>query len=326
MGKLPFEEIKREVLVKKEAKTDIQYGCIPEERKIEDMINYGVICINKPAGPTSHQVVDYIKQILNLDKAGHGGTLDPQVTGVLPVALGKATKITQALLPAGKEYVALMNLHKDIDKETIEKTFKELTGKIMQLPPKRSAVKRQLRERKIYYIEIIEIDGRDVLFRIGSQGGTYIRKYIHDFGLKVGGAHMVQLIRTKAGPFSDKEMYSLLDLKDAYENYKNGNDTKLREIIKPVEFAVKHLGKVWVNDNAVGNLCYGASLNAPGVSKVESCINENDIISVFSLKNELVCLGIAIMNSSDMIKNEKGLAVKTTKVFMDRDVYPKFRK
>lgn len=327
MGKLPFEEIERKILIKRETKIDSKYGCEPDKRKTDEMINYGIICLNKPAGPTSHQVVDYVKEILNLDKSGHSGTLDPMVTGVLPIALGNGTKIVQTLLPAGKEYVALMILHKPVETEMIKKTFIELTGDIIQLPPKRSAVKRQLRERKVYYIEILEIEGQDVLFRIGCQGGTYIRKYIHDFGLKLNiGAHMQQLVRTKAGPFSDKEMYSLQDLKDAYENYKGGDDTNLRKIIKPVEFAVSHLPKIWVHDNVAGNLCYGASLNAPGISKLESGIIITELVAVMSLKNELVCLGIAEMSSEDMIRFTKGRCVKTTRVFMERGVYPKFTK
>lgn len=325
MNKLPFEGIERKVLVKKEAKTDMKCGCKPEERPTEEIINYGIICLNKPAGPTSHMVAEYARNILNIDKSGHGGTLDPQVTGVLPIALGKATKITQALLPAGKEYVALMLLHRDVDKKEIEKAFLELSGKIKQLPPKKSAVKREIRERTVYYIEILEISGREVLFRIGCQGGTYIRKYIHDLGLKLNsGANMLQLVRTKSGPFFDKEMYSLQDLKDAYENYKSGDDSELRKIIKPVEFAVSHLAKIWINDNAAGNLCYGATLNVPGVSKLESGIFKGDLVAVMSLKNELVCLGFAEMSSEEILKNKNGRVIETVRVFMERGIYPRF--
>lgn len=327
MGKLPFEEIEREILVKRETKIDVKHGCEPDKRKTEELINYGIFCLNKPSGPSSHQVVDYVKEILNLDKSGHSGTLDPMVTGVLPIALGKATKITQALLPAGKEYVALMILHKPIDINDIKKTFNELTGKITQLPPKRSAVKRQLRERNVYYVEILEIEGQDILFRIGCQAGTYIRKYTHDFGLKLGvGAHMQQLVRTKAGPFSDNEMYSLQDLKDAYDDYKEGNEENLRKIIKPIEYAVSHLPKIWVHNNVIGNLCHGASLNAPGISKLESGINKNELVAVMSLKNELVCLGIAEMDSEEMLNAKKGKVIKTSRVFMERGIYPKFEK
>src|SRR3989344_3125683 len=217
--KLPFERIQREILVKKEEQGI--FGKYPEERTIEELIHYGIININKSAGPTSHQVAEYVKRILKIKVSGHSGTLDPNVSGCLPVALDKATRITQFLLTAGKEYICLMHIHKDIPPSKIHKTAKEFVGKIKQLPPIKSAIKRQLREREIYYITILETQGRDVLFKIGCQAGFYIRKFCFDFGIKLGTkAHMAQLIRTKAGPFTDKDWYSLQDLKDAYEFYK----------------------------------------------------------------------------------------------------------
>src|SRR3989344_1273100 len=154
--KLPFEKIKRSILIKKEFETDWNYGQDPNKRKIEELINYGIINLNKPSGPTSHQVSDYVQKILNITKSGHCGTLDPGVTGVLPIALGKATRIVQTLLNAGKEYFGLMHLHKKIEDDLIYKTAEEFVGKIKQLPPIRSAVKRQLRTREIYYLKILE--------------------------------------------------------------------------------------------------------------------------------------------------------------------------
>src|SRR3989338_9748993 len=166
-NKLPFERIKRKILVKKEAKTDEKYGCRPEERKTEEIINYGVVNVDKPKGPTSHQVSDYVQRILGLKKAGHSGTLDPRVTGVLPIALGSSTKAVQALLTAGKEYICIMHLHTDLPEEKVRKACNSFIGRIKQMPPLRSSVKRQQRYRKIYYLDILEIQGRDVLFRVG---------------------------------------------------------------------------------------------------------------------------------------------------------------
>src|SRR3989344_6104625 len=174
MENLPFEKIEREILVKKESVAN--YGKFPEERSAEELIQYGVVNINKPAGPTSHQVSEYVQRILKIKTAGHSGTLDPNVTGCLPVALERATRITQFLLTAGKEYICLMHLHADITPSRIHQTTKDFTGKIRQLHPLKSAIKRQWREREIYYFEILEIKEREVLFRIGCQAGTYIRK------------------------------------------------------------------------------------------------------------------------------------------------------
>jgi H/ACA ribonucleoprotein complex subunit 4 len=328
MSKLPFEMIKREILTKKPCKTDSKYGGDPYKRPIEKLINYGVVNINKPAGPTSHIVADHVKKILNLKKAGHSGTLDPGVTGVLPTALDSATRIVQVLLPAGKEYVALMHLHKPVDEKLLKKTLNEFVGKIKQLPPIRSAVKRQVRERKIYYIEIMEIQAQDVLFRIGCQAGTYIRKLIHDIGKKLEvGAHMAQLVRTKAGPFTDKDMVYLQDLADALWYWKNENkEAMLRKIIKPIEYAIDHIPKVWINDLAVDTVCHGAALNIPGICRLHDDIQPKDLVAIMTLKDELVALGNAVISSGEIILESKGLAVKTHKVFMESGIYPKFEK
>ncbi len=325
MGLLPFEKIKREVLIKREAETDPKYGCNPYERKMQDILEYGVIDLNKPKGPTSHMASAYVQKILHIEKAGHGGSLDPGVTGILPVATTHATRIVQALLTAGKEYVCIMHLHKPVPQEELEKALKEFTGKIMQMPPVKSAVVRKEREREVYYLDIIEIENQDVLFRMGSQAGTYVRKLCHDVGkrLKVG-AHMAELIRTKAGPFTEKDWVSLQDLEDAYAFWKdNGNEKFLRHCIRPVEFAVQHLPKIWIQDSAIDTVCHGASLNVPGVVKIDSEIDKDDIVAVMSLKDELVALGTAVMTTEQVMTENKGLCVKIDKVFMAPGTYPR---
>jgi len=321
---LPFEKIKREILVKKEAKTDDKLGCTPIERKTEEIINYGIVNINKPQGPTSHQVSDFVQKILNIKKSGHSGTLDPHVHGVLPVALGRATRIVQGLLKSGKEYVGIMHLHKDIEEKKLMETIKKhFTGKIKQIPPLKSAVKRIERTREIYYFDILEKEEKDVLFIVGCEAGTYIRKICFDLGKKLGsGAHMLELRRTKAGPFNEKTLFTLQDLTDAYHFYRNENNDKfLRKAIQPVENAVKHLPKIWVFDTTVDTLCHGAGLNIPGISRLNDKIKPNDIVAVMTLKDELIALGNAKLTSEEIIKQEKGLAVKTDKVFMEPGVY-----
>jgi H/ACA ribonucleoprotein complex subunit 4 len=321
MDKLPFEDIKREILVKKETETSWDYGKDPEKRDIEELINYGIVNINKSSGPTSHQVSDYVQRILGIKKSGHSGTLDPGVTGVLPIALEKATRIVQTLLKSGKEYVCLMYVHKQIFEKEIKDKLKEFTGKIKQLPPIRSAVKRRLRTREVYYINILEMEGQYVLFKVGCEAGTYIRKLVHDFGKSLNsGAHMVQLIRTKAGPFNDSSWHSLHDLKDAYEFYKEGNEKEIRNIILPIEMAVEHLPKIWVHDSTVNSLCHGASLNIPGISKLNN-FGEDEVVAVLTLKNELIGLGISKMISEEILEKEKGFAIKMNKIFMDRNIY-----
>ncbi len=323
-GKLPFESLDRKILIRSHTKTSQEFGKFPEDRSIQELLQSSVICVNKPSGPTSHQVADYVKKLLNADKVGHAGTLDPLPTGVLPLALNNATKVVQALLPAGKEYIATMYLHDDIPEEKIRKELQEYIGTITQLPPVKSSVKRELRERTIYYIDILEIEGRNVLFRMGCQGGTYVRKYIHDFGLRLNsGAHMKELIRTKAGPFTYHDWVSLTDIQDAFAFYTEGKEEVLKKILLPVEKAVEHLPKVFIADSAVGHIAHGAMLYVGGIVKVESCVSENSLVAVLSLKNELVCLGTSRMSAEQMIKLKQGVAVKTERVFMDLNTYPK---
>ena len=106
-SQLPFEKVERKIFVKRESETDRDYGQDPNKRSVEELINYGIVNLNKSSGPTSHQISDYVQRILNINKSGHSGTLDPGVTGVLPIALGKATRIVQTLLNAGRNMFAL---------------------------------------------------------------------------------------------------------------------------------------------------------------------------------------------------------------------------
>ncbi|MBW2995693.1 RNA-guided pseudouridylation complex pseudouridine synthase subunit Cbf5 [Candidatus Woesearchaeota archaeon] len=317
MGKLPFEKIERELLIKKQAETSREVV----ERKVEELIQYGVVNIDKPKGPTSHQVSDYVQKILKIKKAGHSGTLDPAVTGVLPIALSRATRIVQTLLPAGKEYVCIMHLHKEVEEDKIRKAIKKFTGKIMQKPPLKSAVKRVIREREIYYIDILEIEDKDVLFVVGCEAGTYIRMLCHQIGQELGvGAHMAELRRTKAGPFEEDSLVTLQDLTDAFYYYKEeGKEEYLRKAILPIEFAVSHLPKIYVLDTTISSLCNGVNLKIPGISKLDSGIGKKDMVAVMTLADELIAVGTARMDSEEIMKESKGVAVLIHKVFMQNN-------
>lgn len=174
-------------LVKSEDK-EANFGKNPNERTIQELIKTAVIIADKHSGPTSHTITDWVKNIFSVKKAGHAGTLDPAVTGVLPIALGNSVKAMPLLMGLNKEYVGVMKLHKDVDENVLQKEIEGFIGKIMQRPPVKSAVARREREREIFYFDVLEKDGRDVLFKTGVQAGTYIRKLIHDMGRNIGGA------------------------------------------------------------------------------------------------------------------------------------------
>ncbi|MFZ3059535.1 MAG: RNA-guided pseudouridylation complex pseudouridine synthase subunit Cbf5 [Candidatus Methanoperedens sp.] len=322
---LPSEK-KRETLIKSEDKTDEKYGKKPEERLLEEYIRKGVINLDKPAGPTSHEVTSWVKKILNLDKAGHSGTLDPNVTGLLPIMLSEATRAVDALLTAGKEYVCLMKLHTAMPEKKIRSIFGEFTGEIYQKPSIKSAVKRETRIRTIYYLELHEIEDNNVLFKVGCEAGTYIRKLCHDMGMALGtGAHMQELRRTKSGPFrEDEKLITLQDLRDAYVEWQeSGNENQLRKVINPMEFGLSHLPKIVIRDNAVDAVCHGASLAAPGVLAVETGIERGDLVAIFTLKGEAVSFGRAQMKSNEILKAATGIVATTDRVLMEIGTYPK---
>ena len=311
-------------LIRSEEETNSEYGKLPNERTLEELINSAVIILDKHSGPTSHQCTAWVKNIFNVNKAGHAGTLDPAVTGVLPIELGNSTKAAMVLSGMDKEYVGVMHLHKDLDEDLLRKVVKEkFLGKIRQTPPVKSAVARRERERTVYYFDIVEIDGKDALFKVGCEAGTYIRKLVHDLGqaLKVG-AHMSELRRTKVGNFTEEEAHSLLKIRDIYQFWKENRDEKgLRQILIPVEDAISNVKRILVKDSAVGNICNGAPVYPNGICKIQEGIVRGETIAVNTLKGELVAFGISKLTSEEMLKRSKGAAVRTDKVFMEKGTY-----
>ncbi len=248
------------------------------------------------------------------------------MTGILPIALEEATKATQAFLMYGKEYVCLMQLHDDVQESKIRSVLNEFVGEIYQKPPLRASVKRVLRKRMVYGIEILEIENRHVLFKVACEAGTYVRKLCSDVGEALScGAHMRELRRVRAGPFTEDEgMVTLYDMLDASLLYEEeGNDERLRKIIQPVEKAFEFIPKIYVKDSAVDAICHGAELAAPGVAKLNSGIKKGDTLALFTLKNEAIALAKSSISSKEMLKKNYGAVAKITRVVMPVGSYPK---
>ena len=317
------------LIIKAESETNPEYGSCPDSRPIKEHLSKGIINLDKTSGPTSHEIDSWVRIILDAQKTGHGGTLDPKVTGILPIGIDKATRVMQLLLAAEKEYICLMRLHREIDEPQIRDIFSEFQGKIFQTPPLKSAVKRELRVRNIYYANILEIEGQDVLFRIGCEAGTYIRKYCHDIGEALGiGAHMAELRRTKVGSFKEDETVTTLhDLTDAYYYLKEDNDESLiRKCVLPMEKAASHLPKVVVRDSAVDAICHGAKLASGGILKLDENIKKGTTVAVETLKGELIAAGESLETAEEIVESETGIMVDTKKVFMEPSTYPKLWK
>jgi len=323
----PPWESKRELLIKAEDTTNSKYGCNPSERPAKQYIQFGTINLDKPAGPTSHEVAAWVKKIMHLNAIGHGGTLDPKVTGILPITLEEATKMVQALLYSGKEYVCVMKLHGDTREDQIKRVLTEFEDVIYQRPPLRSSVKRQIRTRRIYYIDYMEQDGRNVLFKVGCEGGTYIRKLCFDIGEILGvGAHMQELRRTRAGPFTETSIkkVTLHDVAYWFGEYEEKQEQAiLCKFIEPMETALMQLPKIIIRDSAVDAVCHGANLTAPGVLSVDSRIEKDNVLAIFTLKGEAVALGKALVSTQEMLDLQHGAVAALQRVLMPRGTYPR---
>ena len=320
----PPWETERRLLVRIDAESSPEHGEDPYKRPIEKLLKTCILNIDKPRGPTSHEIAFTVKELLDAERAGHGGTLDPAVSGVLPILVNDATKCAGAVMKGGKEYVCIMRLHGDVSDDKLEEAIKFFTGDIYQVPPVRSSVARTLRVRTIYRIELLERDGRNVLMKVACSGGTYIRKLCHDIGLYLEcGAHMQELRRTRAGPFTEDESHTLLDIYSALRDYReSGAEEPLRRILRPVEEAVKHMPKIYVLDTAVDAICHGANLAVAGVARVEATVKRGEAAAIMTLKGELVALAEARMNAEEIIKASHGIAAKTERVIMERGTYP----
>jgi H/ACA ribonucleoprotein complex subunit 4 len=317
--------INRKRLVRAEFTSDPSHGVEPARRSIEALLHLGVIVLDKPAGPTSHQVAAWARDLLGIPRAGHGGTLDPNVTGVLPITLDMATKAVGSLLYSSKEYVCFMKLHRDVKEEKVRSVLSDFEDEIFQVPPLRSAVKRQQRSRRIYSLKVLEIDGRDVLFKASCQAGTYIRTLCTDVGDVLGvGAHMQELRRTRTARFTEKEAVTLHDLKDAFVFWKEDHDeAPIRAAIRPMEAILSHLPAVVIRDGAVDAVCHGARLAVPGLVALDSDISKGDRVAVFSSKGEGVALGVACLSSEAMMETNQGIAVTPDRILMPTGTYPK---
>lgn len=204
-------------------------------KPIDELINYGILVMDKPADWTSHDVVAFVRGCLKVKKVGHLGTLDPMVTGVLPLVLGKATKLSHQLMRKDKTYIGTMALHEEVSEKDLEKEMKKHVGTITQLPPVKSRVKREEREREVYEFKIHKFHKKKVEFIAKVEAGTYIRKLIHDLGENIGGAHMTALKRTQAGFFDEKQMIKMDDFKDAVSKWRQEDPKDLQKMIIPAD-------------------------------------------------------------------------------------------
>jgi H/ACA ribonucleoprotein complex subunit 4 len=254
--------------------------------EMKELLNFGVINFDKCTGPTSYSVSEFVKWQLKLKKTSHMGTLDPKVTGVLPVLLGRACKLAGYFISSEKTYVGVLETHKDCSMEELQKLIDEnFTGKILQTPPHRSAVKQAERERTVFYWKLLEeSDKRFFLFEAKVEGGTYIRKLCSDLGEMIGGAHMGELRRTQAGIFSEEDnLVKLEDFEDAVKKWKDGDESELRGMVVDAREAIrKVLPVVEIDKSALRALFIGKPLLASNVVGGGEDLKKDEVFAAFS--------------------------------------------
>ncbi|XP_020108043.1 H/ACA ribonucleoprotein complex subunit 4 [Ananas comosus] len=307
-------------------------GHSPLKRPLEEHLRYGVINLDKPSNPSSHEVVAWAKRILRRDKTGHSGTLDPKVTGNLIVCLDRATRLVKSQQGAGKEYVCVARLHADLpppdSAARVARALETLTGAVFQRPPLISAVKRQLRIRTIYESKLLEFDPARhlVVFWISCEAGTYVRTLCVHLGLVLGvGAHMQELRRVRSGILGEGDnMVTMHDVLDAqWERDNAGSEAYLRRVVMPLEVLLTSYKRIVVKDSAVNAICYGAKLMIPGLLRFENDIEVGEEVVLITTKGEAIALGIAEMTTAVMATCDHGSVARIKRVVMDRDTYPR---
>ncbi|OCH96542.1 putative rRNA pseudouridine synthase [Obba rivulosa] len=317
------------LLVRSAHFTPIPSGCSPLKRDLTTYIKSGVINLDKPSNPSSHEVVAWLRRILRVEKTGHSGTLDPKVTGCLIVCIDRATRLVKSQQGAGKEYVAVLRLHSGLENPTaLPRAIQTLTGALFQRPPLISAVKRQLRIRTIYESKLLEFDEKRNLavFWVSCEAGTYIRTLCVHLGLLLGvGGHMQELRRVRSGAMSENdEIVTMHDVLDAQWLYDNTRDESyLRRVIRPLETLLVGYKRIVVKDSAVNAVCYGAKLMIPGLLRYEADISVNEEVVLMTTKGEAIALAIAQMSTVELATCDHGVVAKVKRCIMERDTYPR---
>ena len=281
-----------------------------EEKLNEEKLNFGFILIDKPKGIKSREVTRTISNVLKT-KAAHLGTLDPDASGILPILLGRSTILTNFIMRQDKEYIATIKFSKDVDrdveKEKLNKVLKKFIGVIEQIPPEISAVAKRKRKRKIYELELLHVSGNIITIRVFCEAGTYIRTLAEDIGKKMkNDAELIDLRRTKLGKFTIEETVT-------FEKFlKSVEEKNFLIFIRSIEEIVP-FKKVWINKGAVDPVKLGVSLKIPGIVKFEK-FNKGEYVSILTENDELIAVGIAVIDSDEILKKEKGEAVKIDRV------------
>jgi predicted rRNA pseudouridine synthase len=272
-----------------------------------------VIIINKPPGQASHEITTFVKKITGANRAGHAGTLDPDVSGVLPIALGKATKLLQYIAGKEKTYVGIVKFRRIMAKNEVEALFARFTGELTQTPPKISAVRKVPRKRTVYYLKLLELNDHIALFETKVDAGTYIRTLCDDMGKVCGGARMIELRRTAVGKITEKEAVAMYDLIDAVWLVKNkSNESELSRMLKPPEQFID-LPRARIKESALRSISSGAQIMVPALESIDPKLKKDERVAIYS-GERFVGVGMMQIAAEDLQHIKKGIVIKLERV------------
>ena len=313
------------IILEKDAKTSPDHGTTPSERTIEQLLESCFILLDKSPGPSSHQVSAWARDMMGLEKLGHGGTLDPFASGLLPLLSGKAMRLTGKILTHDKSYLALFKFGKELERNEIEDKMAMLTGKVYNVPPEISAVRVQVRTRKISKFDILDFDGTSLLTHIECEAGTYVRTMARDLGLLLDTpVELKELRRPTSGEFSLSQSITMQQLADAYWLWQEkGEEDAMLRILHPIEDMLSDLPRVVVKDGAAAALSHGAPLLRPGVVSIDEHLNVGSEVLLVTMKGEAVAIAKMSQNSKVIPDMNQGEVAKPNCVLMKEDTYPR---
>jgi H/ACA ribonucleoprotein complex subunit 4 len=281
------------------------------------------LLLDKPRGPSSHQVTAWARDLLGVERAGHAGTLDPNVSGLLWIGVGPALKLLPLVLEFPKRYVGLVALHGSVPTRDLDRMLVEFTGPIYQTPPVRSAVKRERRVRTVHRLTRIESEGTHHLLDVVADSGTYVRTLAVDLGEALGvGGHLVELRRAATGPFDEASGVTLSGLADAVATHREGDPGPLLAMLHPIEQVWKEFPSIVLKDSAASAVAHGAGLASGGILKVLRPFAADARVALLDRDGALVATGVALHASEEIHRVRHGWVVTGTRVFVDPERFP----
>ena len=281
------------------------------------------LLLDKPRGPSSHQVTAWARDLLGVPTAGHAGTLDPNVSGLLWVGVGPALKLLPLVLEFPKRYVAAVTFHARVPARELERAVAEFVGPVFQTPPVRSAVKRERRVRTIHRLVLVETDGPRALLDVTADSGTYVRTLAVDLGDALGvGASLTELRRVATGPFEEAASVPMTGLADRVAGYRSGDPGPLLEALHPLREVWQEFPTIVLKESAAAAVAHGAGLAAGGIARVARPFAAGDHVALVTGSGELVATGVARFAAAEATKVPHGWVVEGTRVFVDSQRFP----